>query len=193
MPSSATAERQTNAQPGIPVPAASSSSAGGGADQQQTAPQATDATAQGAVEAALKAAELLASGNSAHAVNLQFSVGDADLSLRVELKNGELQATFATDSAQLRSDLAHEWQSTTAANSQSSLHATQPLFTTQSGGSLSFGDSAQQQGRGDASRSESSFAGSGQPASNDYAPSAPDDAQLVSAAHASSLHLQTFA
>jgi hypothetical protein len=187
MPSAATAERQTNAQPGFPVPAAAATSPGGQAPQ-QSAQAGTVATPNEAVEAALNAVELLAAGNTSHAVNLQFSVGNHDLSLRVELKNGTVQATFATDSAQLRSDLANEWQSSASGNSQSSLNLAQPHFTSAGG------DSPQQQGRGGASGSEPQFTFSGKPGSGAFGSAGADsEAPLAPVAPSSSLHLQAFA
>jgi hypothetical protein len=48
------------------------------------------------------------------AVNLAFSIGDADLSVRVELHDGEVRTTFRTDSPELRTALSHEWQAVTA-------------------------------------------------------------------------------
>jgi hypothetical protein len=191
MPATATAERQPNAQTGFPVAASSATASGSGAGQ-QAAPAEAVATPQEAVEAALNAAEMLSAGSTAHAVNLQFSVGNQDLSLKVEMKNGTVQATFATDSAQLRSDLAHEWQSTASGNSQSGLHLAQPVFTGAGASSSGAGDQAQQQGRGAASGSEAQFAGSS--SSHSFGASGPDDnAPLVASAPPSSLHLQAFA
>jgi hypothetical protein len=190
MPAAVTAERQTNAPTAFSVTAASASSSGSNAGQQ--APQAESvSTPQEAVEAALNAAEMLASGSTAHAVNLQFSVGNQDLSLRVEMKNGAVQATFATDSAQLRSDLAHEWQSTASGNSPSGLHLAQPVFT--GAGSFAAGDPGQQQGRGASSGSEAQFPGSSSSSRSFGASSAGDEAPAAVAAPPSSLHLQAFA
>jgi len=62
-----------------------------------------------AVDAVLTAAELLGSGNRSM-VHLQFAVGDARLSVQVEMRAGEVRATFRTDSGDLRAALATEWQ-----------------------------------------------------------------------------------
>jgi hypothetical protein len=163
------------------------------------APAQADVTgsAKGAVEAAMTAAEMLSSGATQNSMNMQFSVGDAELNLRVEMRNGEVQATFSTNSAQLRSDLAHEWQTTAAGNSQSSLHQIQPVFTSSGTGStLSSGEYAQQQGRGQNAGAEPRFSTpGGSSSSSSYAPTHDeDDAQAEpAAAAAGSLHLQTFA
>jgi hypothetical protein len=127
---------------------------------------------------------------------MQFSMGDAELNLRVELRNGEVQATFSTNSAQLRSDLAHEWQAAAAGNSQSSLHQIQPVFTApNTGGTLSSGEYAQQQGRGASSNPEPRFSPSGSPSPSSFRSAtdeSDDRAEPVSVA-AGSLYLQTFA
>ncbi len=72
------------------------------------APEAA-ATAQQAVEAVLTAAERVTSRDQ-QSVNLQFSVGGTDLSVRVELRANQIHATFHSDSPELNSALAHEWQ-----------------------------------------------------------------------------------
>jgi len=129
-------------------------------------------------------------------MNMQFSMGDAELNLRVEMRNGEVQATFSTNSAQLRSDLAHEWQTTAAGNSQSSLHQIQPVFTASGTGStLSSGEYAQQQGRGQNAGAEPRFSTPGGSSSPSYAPTHEEDDSHAepAAAAAGSLHLQTFA
>jgi hypothetical protein len=186
MPSTATAERPTGTQVGFLVPVSSASGPSGDAPR-QAPQQPVAASAQGAVDAALKAAGTLANSGTARAVNLRFSVGNADLSLRVELKDGSVQATFATDSAQLRSDLSHEWRSTAQGDSQSSLNLAQPHFTSASGGDSAAGDS-QQRGR---APSDPGPASAG-PGSFGTEP-ADDEAQLVPMAPSSSQHLQTFA
>jgi hypothetical protein len=70
----------------------------------------TVTTAHQAVEAVLRAVDH-ASTREQHSVNLRFSVGDSDLSVRVELRDDQVHTTFTTDSADLRNALSHEWQS----------------------------------------------------------------------------------
>lgn len=67
-------------------------------------------TAHEAVEVVLHAADQV-SARTQKTVNLRFSVGDAALSVRVELHANEVRTTFRTDSAELRAALSHEWQS----------------------------------------------------------------------------------
>jgi hypothetical protein len=197
MPMLTNPERTSTAQPAFQV--ASVAAASTGAPSPQAPAQAdVTGTAKGAVEAAMTAAEMLTTGAAQNSMNMQFAVGDAELNLRVEMKNGEVQATFSTNSAQLRSDLAHEWQTTAAGNSQSSLHQIQPIFTSSGTGStLSSGEYAQQQGRGQNPSAEPRFSTSGgsSSSSSSYAPTHDeDDAQAApAAAAAGSLHLQTFA
>ena len=96
-----------------------SATAGGvlAADATQAAPLpaellAADAvnTAHRAVEVALRAADHVSSADR-KSVDLQFSVGEADLNVRVELHANEVRTTFRTESPELRAALAHEWQS----------------------------------------------------------------------------------
>jgi hypothetical protein len=198
MPTLTTPERPTAAQPAFALSAVATPSRGTTTDQTSAQSDVTG-TAKGAVEAALTAAEMLNTGATKQSMNMQFTMGDAELNLRVEMRNGEVQATFSTNSAQLRSDLAHEWQATASGNSQSSLHQVQPVFTSSGTGStLSSGEYAQQQGRGGNAGSEPRFtssSGAPAPSSPSYS-SAPDleEAHAVpAAAAAGSLYLQTFA
>ena len=188
-------ERTPTAQPAFQVASAAAPTPGSSNPQ---APAQADVTgsAKGAVEAAMTAAEMLSSGATQSSMNMQFSMGDAELNLRVEMRNGEVQATFSTNSAQLRSDLAHEWQTTAAGNSQSSLHQIQPVFTASGTGStLSSGEYAQQQGRGQNAGAEPRFSTPGGSSSPSYAPTHEEDDSHAepAAAAAGSLHLQTFA
>ncbi len=60
-----------------------------------------------AVEAVFTAAEL-AQRDGRNSVTLRFALGDADLSVRVEVRDDEVRATFATDSVELRAALSQE-------------------------------------------------------------------------------------
>ncbi len=108
------------------------------------------ASAHRAVEAVLVAADRFSSGDQ-HSVNLQFSVGGTDLNVRVEMRADEVRATFRTDSPELRSALAHEWQAAgNSAAGERSLRLAQPVFTSnhaESSTSLSFagGDASSRQ------------------------------------------------
>jgi hypothetical protein len=70
-------------------------------------------TAHRAVDVALRAVDSFASREQ-KSVDLQFSVGDAELNVRVELHADEVHTTFRTDSPDLRAALAQEWQSATS-------------------------------------------------------------------------------
>ena len=95
-------------------------------------------TAQRAVDAVLTAAERFAAGDR-HAVNLQFFVGGADLAVRVELRANEVRATFRTDSAELRTALAHEWQAVSADATDRPVRLAPPVFTSNLGDASGFG------------------------------------------------------
>lgn len=72
----------------------------------------TVSSAHDAVEVALHAAEQLASRDQ-KSVRLQFSVGDAQLDVHVEVHANEVRTTFRTESAELRQTLSQEWQAVT--------------------------------------------------------------------------------
>jgi hypothetical protein len=65
--------------------------------------------AQEAVEVVMRATEQLSSRDQKF-VRLQFSVGDSQLDVHVELHANEIRTQFRTDSAELRQALSHEWQ-----------------------------------------------------------------------------------
>jgi hypothetical protein len=70
--------------------------------------------ARRAVESALAVADQYITGDK-RSVKLQFTVGGEQLAVRVELKGNQVHTTFRTDSPELRSALAQEWQSVSAA------------------------------------------------------------------------------
>jgi hypothetical protein len=90
-------------------------------------PAEATATAHRAVEAVMTAVERFSSGDR-HAVNMQFSVGGADLTVRVELRADQVHATFRTDSPELRAALATEWSAATPNVGDRSLRLAPPVF-----------------------------------------------------------------
>ena len=91
------------------------------------------ASAHRAVEAVLVAADRFSSGDQ-HSVTLQFSVGDTELNVRVELRADEVRATFHTDSPELRDALSHEWQAAQASSpSERSFRLAPPVITSAQG------------------------------------------------------------
>lgn len=78
-------------------------------------------SAHEAVEVVLQAASQ-AESREQKSVSLQFRVGDADLSVRVELRADQVRTTFRTDSTDLRNALSHEWQSVSASASSGDRH-----------------------------------------------------------------------
>jgi hypothetical protein len=73
-------------------------------------------TARDAVKLVQQAAEQVSSRDQ-KSVNLQFSVGGAELTVRVELHANEVRTTFRTDSSELRAALSQEWQSVASSSS----------------------------------------------------------------------------
>lgn len=83
--------------------------------------------AQRAVQTVLDAAGQFATHGS-QAVNFRFSVGGSDLAVRVELRSGEIHATFRTDSPELRSALAAEWQVVSGSEAGRPLRTIETVF-----------------------------------------------------------------
>ena len=72
-------------------------------------PAQVSAAAHRAVDAVLASTDRFTPVTQS-SVDLQLSVGDAPLSVRVEIRAGVVHATFRTDSPELRTALAQEWQ-----------------------------------------------------------------------------------
>lgn len=89
------------------------------------APAVSDA--HRAVEVVLHAVDRVARREQS-AVKLEFSVGDAELVVRVERHANEVRATFRTDSPELRAALAQEWQAVTGAASDRGGRASSATF-----------------------------------------------------------------
>lgn len=94
--------------------------------------------ARRAVTAAVAVTEQFASGDK-HAVTLKFTVSGVELGVRVELRGENVHTTFRTDSPELRSALAHEWQSFSATSQTGDRPArlAEPVFTSQASGNSS--------------------------------------------------------
>jgi hypothetical protein len=154
-------------------------------------------TAQRAVEAVLNVTDRFASRDH-HSVNLQFSVGGADLNVRVELRADEVRTTFRTDSPELRAALSHEWQAvaTPSTGADRSLRLASPVFTSSDASSLgnSAGDAASRQ-RDQGGRSGAEENKSFMPVSRDSSSIGTTDPTPVAARARSitSLHLHTLA
>lgn len=97
----------------------------------ETVPVESVSTAHEAVEVVLKTVEQ-ASTQEQKSVNLRFSVGDVDLSVRVELHANQVRTTFRTDSPELRAALSQEWEaiSSNASGERTLKHV--PAFVTAS-------------------------------------------------------------
>ena len=163
----------------------------------------TASQAHRAVEAVLTAADRVGTGEK-QAVNLQFSFLDVSLAVRVELREGAVHTTFRTDSIELRSALAHEWQSVSGQASDRPIKMADPVFAGSHGGSSSSsfaGDNArqqqqQQQQRDSLARSGLDFlsAAASRPGARSSVPAAADAATPTGRARRSTTtHLETFA
>jgi len=120
-------ERAANA---VPAPSAS-------AEMASQAPRA--------VNVVLAVAERAVAANRP-SVHLQFAVGGAQLSIKVELRAGEVHTTFRTDSSELRTALAAAWQSIDSETNRG-LRLADAVFTpaSASGAGASLGDGASAQ------------------------------------------------
>jgi hypothetical protein len=93
-----------------------------------------DQVAHRAVESALAVAEQLAPGEQRF-VRLQFTVGGEDLAVRVELRGDKVHTTFRTDSPELCTALAREWQAVSAVQSgERTQRLADPVFASSSSG-----------------------------------------------------------
>jgi hypothetical protein len=96
----------------------------------ETAPLSAPELAQGAqraVEHALSVAEKFTPGEQ-RAVNLQFSVSGVPLDVHVAMRGGAIHTTFRTDSTELRTALAHEWQSVSNQSDTRAERLAEPVF-----------------------------------------------------------------
>jgi hypothetical protein len=194
-PVSATAVKVSPPSPAAPVSATSSA-------QLQPAPlpaqrvSNADLTvlAHRAVDAVMTATERLDVGNRS-TVRLQFSVGDANLSVHVELRAGEIHATFRTDSGDLRSALASEWQAMSGESGRA-VRLADPVFApaapTEHATGFDGGTAQQRHPGGRAATEDFEASGFGAASSRTTAaePAAPDSAP---APLRSNLNLYTFA
>ena len=99
------------------------------ATAEQTAlPEQTVSSAQEAVDTVLDAADRMQSRDQ-RSVNLDFTVGDAKLAVRVELQGGEVRTTFRTESPELRVALAHEWEAVAGGNEERAFRLAPPTIT----------------------------------------------------------------
>ena len=155
------------------------------------------AAAYRAVNAVLEATERFAAGG-AQTVNLRFSVDGSDLAVRVELRGGEVHATFRTDSNELRTALAQEWQTMSGSEAGRPLRAIDPVFAPakSAGFGAASGESAPHQHRDSGGRQSDEPTHSrmpGQPAAASLSPSVSSAPAPRPATAATTLRLHTFA
>lgn len=96
-----------------------------------TAAPAVQNLAERAVETVtnLVDTQFTASMQKSGSVQLQLRFGGEDLSVRVEIKDGAVQTNFRTDSAELRSALAREWQVVAAQSPEQMRRYLEPVFS----------------------------------------------------------------
>ena len=90
-------------------------------------PGQSEPAARRAVESALAVAEKFIPGDQ-RSVQLKFSVGGEDLAVRVEMRGDKVHTTFRTDSPELCTALAREWQSVSGQTSARSQRLADPVF-----------------------------------------------------------------
>lgn len=209
MPALATPSSFSSARPDSGAVAAVMAPAGsaGEAPAMPAPIETPESIAHTAVAAVTKAVER-AEAAPRTAVNLQFSIGDSDLVVRIEHRADEVRATFRTDSGELRAALSTEWQTAVSGGSDHALRRVEPVFTSASNtddqpqrGS-SEGNAAwsqqRQAGRESAGEPVTPFAAFMRRPSSALASAASEPATAASAAARSvllptALHLQTFA
>lgn len=77
-----------------------------------------------------------------HSVSLKFALGETPLRVSVEWRSEEVRTTFHTDSAELRSALAQEWQAVAAKSPERFDRFEAPVFTSSAPASSGLGSSA---------------------------------------------------
>jgi hypothetical protein len=129
-------------------------------------PAETLASAHRAVDAVLATAERFTPSTQSVA-NLKLSVGDSELLIRVEVRAGEVHATFRTDSPELRAALSHEWRAASLPSVDQPLRLAAPVFASSehSFGEQNSGFSSEHPGHGreQSSRFKSEFVLPGSP------------------------------
>jgi len=167
------------------APAASPSTANAAPATAAAQSAAASAPVRATVDTVVRLVEAQASRGlqTVSAVNLNFQVGADDLAVRVEWRNGEVHTQFRTDSEDLRSALASQWQSVSPGLADRSVHFAPPVFasstsTSGQGFASAGGESAsrqqgqpQQAGQGGAGRLASS--GAARPAATSTPAAAP--------------------
>ncbi|MDP3068745.1 MAG: hypothetical protein Q8N18_00575 [Opitutaceae bacterium] len=157
-------------------------------------------SAHEAVEVVLRTADRLSS--LVHkSVRLEFSVGGEALDVRVELRSNEVRTTFHTESAELRTALASEWQavSASAGSGDRTLRILPAQFGSSESGSDGFsGDSSQRhrdahaQAQAEAAHSFS-FGGRGRSSRSNRGAAVVPPVTAAFAAPGTALHLHTLA
>ena len=103
-------------------------------DARISAESTSTASASGAahaVEAVLDAAQVAAEARRG-AVELRFEVGGNELQVRVDLRHDDVQATFRTESPELRQALAQEWDSVVTAAAERGVRLLPAIFSSTS-------------------------------------------------------------
>jgi hypothetical protein len=134
----------------LPTLAAPAATAPGAATTNEA--EAATASARLAVDAVVKLVDAQSGRSQApvSAVSLNFKFGSDDLAIRVEWRNGEVHTQFRTDSADLRSALASQWQAMAPSAAGRTVQFANPVFSTggdSSASSTGAGPDARQYGQ----------------------------------------------
>lgn len=123
-------------------------------------------SARRAVDSAMAAADQFALKGEHRGVNLQFSFSGVDVAVRVEMRRDGVHTTFLTDSPEMRSALAQEWQSVVSTQPmERSPRLAEPVFTSNPAGSSTSTDAGASQQRESHARQSQGESG------NTFAPS----------------------
>ena len=105
------------------------------------------ATLRETISVVISAVDALERGAAAgqNRVDFQFQVGGEHLSLHVELRDGTVHTTFRTESSELRTALAQEWQSVVSPAGGRDVRLADPVFSSGPAGGqdASFGSPGQ--------------------------------------------------
>ena len=178
--------------PSVPVSATAPAQS-----QSQSQTAAASAPVRATVETVVRLVEAQANRGlqTVSAVNLNFQVGADDLAVRIEWRNGEVHTQFRTDSEDLRSALASQWQSISPGLADRSVHFAPPVFNSasstsgQSFASAGGESTARQQGQ----PQQAGQGGAGRFASSSSRQGSAAPAPAVPAPRVGSGRLQTFA
>jgi hypothetical protein len=116
-----------SADPGIPFVFTGETAPTGTVTAQAPTPVSTVRETMAVILSSIEALERRADVQQ-KSVDLNLSVGNEKLGLRVELREGSVHTTFRTESAEMNAVLAHEWKSIVQPTGERGLRLAEPVF-----------------------------------------------------------------